>query len=85
MIDDLGCLNDIFLLMYYTGFTYTEAYRLPLWQRRWFIERINEEFKRAQDNGESAHSRAAHANDPQTRSMMGMARENPPAKLRRFT
>ena len=71
--------------MYYTGFTYTEAYRLPLWQRRWFIERINEEFRRASEKGESANSRAAHDNDPQSRALKGMARESPPGRLRRFT
>jgi len=67
------------------GFTYSEAFRLPLWQRKWFINRINEEFKRANEKGENANSRAAHTNDPETRAMMGMARPNTPAKLRRFT
>jgi hypothetical protein len=71
--------------MYYMGFTYSEAYRLPLWQRKWFIDRINKEFTRANESGEQSMSRAAHANDPESRSMMGMSRAQSPARLRRFT
>jgi len=67
------------------GFTYSESYRLPIWQRKWFIERINKEFAKAADKGESAPSRAAHHQDPEARSLMGMSRPSPPAKLRRFT
>ena len=72
--------------MYWMGFSYLEAYRLPVWQRTWFVERLQKEFKQASErnNGEYTHSRAAHDNDPTTRSLMGM-RPNAPAKLRRFT
>ncbi len=70
--------------MYYIGFTYTEAYNLPVWQRIWFIERTNEEFKRASEANSDA-SRAAHANTPDHRQMMGRARDQVPARLRRFT
>ena len=70
--------------MYYIGFSYTGAYNLPVWQRHWFIERTNEEFKRAKDANSDA-SRAAHANSPDQRSMRGMARDQAPANLRRFT
>jgi hypothetical protein len=70
--------------MYYMGFTYNESYVLPIWQRVWFIERINEEIKRANDQ-QSGASRAAHANSSEARQMMGRARSQVPAKLRRFT
>lgn len=63
------------------GFTYNEAYNLPVWQRKWFIERINEEFKKS--NQES--SRAAHHNTPETRALQGRNRTESPARLRRFT
>lgn len=66
------------------GFTYSEAYRLPIWQRQWFVERLRKELKGPEDKEEYQHSRAAHKNDPQTRAMMGL-RPNAPAKLRRFT
>jgi hypothetical protein len=65
--------------MYYSGFSYTECYNLPIWQRIWFIQRINNEIKKAND------SRAAHHNDPQTRTLQNKMRNQVPAKLRRFT
>jgi hypothetical protein len=71
----------IFLLMYYTGFSYAEAYNLPIWQRTWFINRINKEMKASQGQ----NSRAAHANTPDARAMMSRARAQVPSKLRRFT
>ena len=67
--------------MYYGGFSYQEAYLLPIWQRVWFIERIQEEFKRSNKE----QSRAAHENTPEHRAMMGRAREQVPSNLRRFT
>ena len=70
--------------MYYIGFTYREAYVLPIWQRTWFIERVNEEFKRAAEQNTQA-SRAAHHNTPDQRSMDGRSRSQVPANLRRFT
>ena len=68
------------------GFSYREAYMLPIWQRRWFVDRLKKEFKssKEENDGEYTHTRAAHHNDPEMRSMMGL-RPNTPAKLRRFT
>ena len=77
-------LEQIFTLMYYVGFSYKEAYGLPVWQRIWFIERTNTEFKRANDANSDA-SKAAHTNTPDQRAMQGRAREQVPANLRRFT
>jgi len=70
--------------MYYMGFSYKEAYSLPIWQRFWFIQRINEEFKKANEQNAQA-SRAAHANTPDIRAMQGNARAQVPSKLARFT
>ena len=66
--------------MYYMGFTYREAYEIPVWQRIWFIKRLNKEIK--QSDGQS---RAAHANTPDSRAMMNRARSQVPSNLRRFT
>jgi hypothetical protein len=66
--------------MYYVGFSYIDAINLPVWQRRWFIERLVEEFKNS--NGQS---KAAHSNTPDSRAMQGMHHAHAPAKLRRFT
>jgi hypothetical protein len=67
--------------MYYGGFGYKEAYFLPIWQRVWFIQRMQEEFKRSNNE----QTRAAHANSPEHRAMMGRSRTDAPANLRRFT
>lgn len=73
-------LEPIFSLMYYMGFSYTEAYSLPVWQRQWFLNRAVEEIKNS--NGQS---RSMESNDPSARQMMGRHRAQVPAKLRRFT
>tara|TARA_B100000287_G_C20019659_1_gene538001 strand:- start:184 stop:462 length:279 start_codon:yes stop_codon:yes gene_type:complete len=82
--DKEAYLEQIFLLMYYMGFSYTEGYDLPIWQRTWFIKRINEEIKRSNEANAPA-SRAAHDNTAQQRAMQGRGRSDVPAKLRRFT
>ncbi len=66
--------------MYYMGFSYIEVYNIPIWQRIWFIQRLNKELKKA--NGDS---RAAHANSADARALMGKSRAQVPANLRRFT
>ena len=71
--------------MYYVGFTYLEAYNLPIWQRIWFIERTNKEIKDASDKSGEPQSRAAHHNSPDARELAGRARSHVPANLRRFT
>ncbi len=73
--------------MYYMGFTYQEAYDIPVWQRIWFLKRLNKEIKRANkaNNGDGAASRAAHQNTAEARELMGRHRSQVPANLRRFT
>jgi hypothetical protein len=80
-------LEQIFLLMYYMGFTYVESYSIPIWQRRWFITRLNDEIKKSKDgnNGQAPPTHAAHQNTPDARAMMGRYRSMVPANLRRFT
>jgi len=69
------------------GFTYGEAYDLPIWQREWFLERLNKEITRTSEasEGQGATTRAAHHNEPQLRAMQGRHRSQVPARLRRFT
>ena len=71
--------------MYYMGFTYYEAYNIPVWQRNWFIQRLNREFKKASEKNQPVQSKAAHTNTPDARALMGNHRQAVPAKLRRFT
>ena len=80
-------LEPTFLLMYYGGFSFVEAWNLPVQWRRWFIERINLEFEKSkgEDGTSTATSRGAHQNTPDVRNMQGMARNQTPSRLRRFT
>ena len=57
---------------------------LPLWQREWFIKRLNKEITKS-DDGKKNQSRAAHENMPTLRNMLGRDRPDSPARLRRFT
>lgn len=66
--------------MYYVGFSYSEAMNLPIWQRQWFVKRVQEEFERS--NGAS---KAAHDNTSEQRMLRGNNRSEVPANLRRFT
>jgi len=66
--------------MYYMGFSYSEGYSIPIWQRIWFIERINKEIKESQ-----GQNRSVESNTADNRSLMGRSRGEVPAKLRRFT
>ena len=73
--------------MYYVGFHYTESYNIPIWQRHYFIKRLNDEIDRANkaNKGQGAATRAAHHNTPDARSMQGRYRSQVPSSLRRFT
>ncbi len=80
-------LDQIFTLMYYVGFNYTQAYNIPIWVRHWFIKRLNDEIKKANkaNGGQGAPTRAAHHNTPDARALMGRYRSQVPANLSRFT
>lgn len=77
----------MFLLMYYGGFTWKEAYHLPVPYKRWFIERIAKEIKGPEDpnnpENNNGRSRAAHHNPPDVATLAGK-RGNVPSRLRRF-
>lgn len=66
------------------GFTYWGAFKLPIWQRIWFIQRLNTEFSKANKEQQAA-TRAAHHNTPDMRAMQGRHHPQAPARLRRFT
>lgn len=77
-------LEPTFLLMYYMGFQYQEAYNLPVVYKRWFIERVSKELNKTSEGGET-QSRALHQNTPDVRAMQGRSRPQAPSKLRRFS
>jgi hypothetical protein len=71
--------------MYYMGFSYGEAYSLPIQYRLWFIRRVGEEINKSNSGESGGNSRAAHDNTPQNRALMNKHRHHVPAKLRRVT
>lgn len=73
-----------FTFMYYLGATLNDIKELPLWQMRWYMERLNTEIKRANESGAGA-TKAAHHNTPDVRALQGRGRQTVPARLRRFT
>lgn len=81
---ELVTLESIFLLMYYSGFTYVEAYNMPVAYRRWFIDRVSRELNKTSEEGDT-QSRALHQNQPDVRAMQGRVRPQTPSRLRRFT
>jgi hypothetical protein len=66
--------------MYYMGFSYYECMTIPIYKRRWFIERLNTEINKSQ-----GQNKGATANEASAREMQGRMRGQVPAKLRRFT
>ena len=48
--------------MYHLGFTYQDAYKCPVWQRFWFINRFKKELEIAKEHNTQAHSQAKRNN-----------------------
>jgi hypothetical protein len=79
-------LEPLFLLMYYGGFTYTEAYNLPVRYKLWFVNRIAKELKRSNEGEAPQGDRTAHNNTPETAALTGRIRSsNTATRNRRFT
>ncbi len=76
-------LEPTFLLMYYGGFLYSEAYNLPVAYRKWFVERIGKELNKK--GGGDTPSRALHQDTPEMRALTGKTRDHAPSRLRRFS
>jgi hypothetical protein len=70
--------------MYYMGFTYAEAFNLPVAYKKWFIERVGKELSKTSEEG-NTQSKALHANTPDVRATQGRQRTHVPSRLRRFT
>jgi len=62
---------------------------MPVRYRRWLIERIDKEIRKAVEvnkgGGSQVPSKGAHHNTPDVRAMSGKQRAVVPSKLRRFT
>ena len=56
-------LEQIFILMYHLGFTYQDAYKCPVWQRFWFINRFKKELEVAKESKQSPYSTSKRNNN----------------------
>lgn len=59
------------------GMTYAEAYNMPIWKRRWYLERVIQEIKKA--SGDSK------GNSAETRGLSNKLRPSGPQRTKRFT
>ena len=75
-------LDEIFYLIYYMGFTYHDAYSLPIFKRRWFIKRFIKEVN-PKDKDQPGPTRASHLQTPETRALTGAHRTFSPNRLNR--
>lgn len=72
--------------MYYGGFTYTEAYNIPVKYKVWFVNRIAKEIKRSSDGESPPGDRSTQNNTAENAALMGRVRSaNTAARNRRFT
>ena len=69
--------------MYYCGFSYSDAYNLPIPQRVWFINRLTKEMSGDGDEG-SERADKRHVNDPSLRAMLGSSHPQAPHNLKRM-
>lgn len=63
-----------------------EYLRLPVMYKRWFIQRINTEIKKANEQGNDIPSKAVHDNSPDMRALTGKLKHfGSHGKNQRFT
>jgi len=60
-------LEYIYLLIRHLGFTYKDAYNLPVWKRDWFVKKFIEEKEKAQERQAPPPSNNAAVNSSSRR------------------
>jgi len=48
--------EQFFVLKYHGGWSFTEAYNLPIGLRHWFVRRLAEQFKQEKESMEQAQA-----------------------------
>ena len=76
--------EELWTLTYWCGLLPTEARKMSIEQRRWWIERTKKELEKSTEEG-NTNTNALHASDPSVRQLQGRAREHAPQRLKRFT
>tara|TARA_B100000287_G_C20257593_1_gene632625 strand:+ start:400 stop:573 length:174 start_codon:yes stop_codon:yes gene_type:complete len=49
--------EQFFMLKYHGGWSFTEAYSLPIGLRKWFLERLQQQFEKEKEDMERAKRR----------------------------
>jgi hypothetical protein len=52
--------ETFFVLKYHGGWSFTEAYSLPVGLRKWFMERLAKQFENEKEEYERAKSKSRH-------------------------
>jgi len=73
-------LEELYVLMYYIGFAWSDAYNLPISIRKWFIKRFIKEISKENN---PAPVKATHHQTPETRMFQGSHRLQSPNRLNR--
>jgi hypothetical protein len=68
--------------MYYMGFSWTDAYRLPTAYKSWFIDRLSKQLTKHQEDGSVSRDPAHHT--AENRALAQMARTEVPHRHIRF-
>jgi hypothetical protein len=50
--------EELFLLKYHGNWSFMEAYNLPITIRRWFLQRLKQQFEKENEQQEEARSKA---------------------------
>lgn len=59
------------------GMTYSEAYNMPIWKRRWYLDRVIQEIKKSNGNSKG--------NSQEERGLSNKLRPTGPQRTKRFT
>ena len=62
----LGIYEEFFQLKYWGGWSFFEAYNLPVVIRRWFLNRLSEQKKKEADQIEEANRKAKSSSNKRT-------------------
>ena len=78
-------LEPFFLRGYYFGMDWNTYYTYPVAYKRWLIERIGEEIKKANEKQSDIPSKGMHHNTPDIRTLAGKSKSIVNPKSQRFT
>tara|TARA_Y100000296_G_C5045794_1_gene192215 strand:+ start:153 stop:410 length:258 start_codon:yes stop_codon:yes gene_type:complete len=56
--------EEFFILKYHGGWSFFEAYNLPVAIRRWFIRRLEKQFKREKEAHDNANKKSSSSPSP---------------------